>query len=198
MKFRVLIASSASFIDSSAEVPFLYKRAGCEVHVFCHASSWLLSNRFYDKWIDSGPDDEDIFKAKLIELIKADLNYYDKIVMTDDATIKLMNDEIGEDDPQLFSKILPLTKMENRVMLSSKAGLSKVLDKYGIATPKFETYSDQTDLEAIKTSFAFPILLKVDYSFSGIGLTPVTGPEGLDAALEKITDKKRSGDSGIY
>jgi len=187
--YRVIIVSIANFIDSTAEVPFLYKKAGCQVDVFCHKNSWLLSNRFYDQWIDPRDDDqEELFLHNFLELIKSNENYYNKIVITDDATNKLFNEAI--EDPILFRKILPLTKIENRNLLSSKAGLSAVLEKYQIATPKYATYHENLDLEKIKKEFIFPILLKVDYSFSGIGLKFVQEPAELNKSIEEIYDKQ--------
>ncbi|MEI8073622.1 MAG: ATP-grasp domain-containing protein [Bacteroidota bacterium] len=185
--YRVLIVSVANFIDSTAEVPYLYKKAGCSVHVFCHKSSWLLSNKYFDRWIDAGDEEnEPVFLNNFLELIKTQPNYYDKIVITDDATNKLLNDAI--EDPVLFKKVLPLTKIENRNLLSSKAGFSAVLEKYQIATPKYITYHEGINLETIKKEFNFPILLKVDYSFSGIGLKMVEKPEDLSTSIEEIHD----------
>ena len=187
--YRVLIVSIASFIDSTAEVPFIYKKAGAGVDVFCNEASWLLSNKFHDNWINSGDDaDETEFLNKLLRLINSDRNYYNKIVTTDDATNKLLNDNISE--PELFYKLLPLTNIENRKILSSKSGLSEVSEKYQIATPKYATYSENLDMQKIKTEFSFPILLKVDYSFSGIGLQLVENAVSLEDAIKKVYNTK--------
>lgn len=187
--YRVLIVSIASFFDSTAEVPFIYKKGGARVDVFCNGSSWLLSNKFYDNWIDSGDDsNETEFLNKLLRLINSNRNYYDKIVTTDDATNKLLNDNISETD--LFYKLLPLTKIENRKILSSKSGLSEVLEQYQIATPKYATYTECLDIQKIKMEFSFPILLKVDYSFSGIGLQLVENADSLEDAIKKVYNTK--------
>lgn len=187
--YRVLIVSIASFIDSTAEIPFIYKKGGASVDVFCNKASWLLSNKFYDNWIDSGDDsNETEFLNRLLQVINSNRNYYDKIATTDDATNKLLNDNISETD--LFYQLLPLTKIENRKILSSKSGLSEVSEQYQIATPKYATYSEHLDIQKIKTEFSFPILLKVDYSFSGIGLQLVENAESLETAIQKVYDTK--------
>ena len=185
--YKVLIVSIANFLDSTGEVPFLYKKAGCIVDVFCDKSSWLLTNRFHDSWIDSGDsNNESEFIELFLNLVKSDFSYYDKIVITDDATNKLFNNVI--EDPILFKKILPLTKIENRKILSSKAGLSDLLNFYSIATPNFEKYHSTLDLEKVIQNFYFPIILKVDYSFSGIGLQLVEKPEDLENSISKVYD----------
>lgn len=187
--YKVLIVSIASFIDSTAEIPFIYKKGGANVDVFCNKKSWLLSNKFHDNWIDSGEDEnESEFLSKLLQIINSNKNYYDKIVTTDDATNKLLNENIT--DPELFYKLLPLTKIENRKILSSKSGLSEVAEKYQIATPKYSTYSENLDIQKIKEGFSFPILLKVDYSFSGIGLQLVEHADNLEEAIQKVYNTK--------
>lgn len=187
--YRVLIVSNASFIDSTAEIPFIYKKAGAIVDVFCNKLSWLLSNKFHDNWIDSGEDESETeFLNKLLHLVNSNTNHYHKIVTTDDATNKLLNDNIA--DPELFCKLLPLTKIENRKILSSKSGLSEVLEKYQIATPKYALYSDDLDIQKVKTEFTFPILSKVDYSFSGIGLQLIENAASLDDAIKKVYNTK--------
>lgn len=182
--YKVLIVSSAGYVDSNGEIPYLFKKAGCAVDVFCHKSSWLLSNRYHDRWIDAGEAHDAQFADKLIQRITQDPDYYDKIVMTEDVTNKLMDTAIQ--DPVLFRKILSLTKMENRRILSSKAGLSIILDKYQIATPRYFIYDGRQDLAPATQHLRYPVLLKVDHSFGGAGIKLVEKPEALDHAIQQI------------
>lgn len=185
----ILIVSIASFIDSTGEIPFIFKKANCNVDVFCGSSSWLISNHFYDNWIDSGENNEQEFWDRLLKLIKKNPDKYDKVVTTDDATNKLLNEYVA-DDVNLFSKLLPITKIENRQILSSKCGLSIILNKYGINTPAYLIYSEKEDLGKVIGSMIFPILLKVDYSFSGIGLKLVEKSSDLEGAINEIYKSK--------
>ena len=180
--YKVLLVSIASFFDSTGEIPFMFKRAGCKVDVFCDHASWLLSNKYYDDWIKSS-DDPETFKNELIALVEKDPEYYDWVVLLEDISIKLLNESVTEE--WLFKKLLPLTKIENREVLSSKMGLSIVCEKYGIATPRFLNYSDEYDLETIQQKLQFPILLKEDFSFSGIGVHYCDEPWQFEWCLDK-------------
>jgi predicted ATP-grasp superfamily ATP-dependent carboligase len=180
--YKVLLVSIASFFDSTGEIPFMFKRAGCKVDVFCDHASWLLSNKYYDEWIKSS-DDPETFKNELIALVEKDPDYYDWVVLLEDISIKLFNESVTEE--WLFKKLLPLTKIENREVLSSKMGLSTVCEKYGIVTPRFLNYSDEYDLETIQQKLQFPILLKEDFSFSGIGVHYCDEPWQFEWCLDK-------------
>jgi len=185
--YNVLLVSLIGIFDATAEIPFMFKRAGCKVDIFCASHSWLRSNRFHDKWIETTEDPTE-FKTKLLKIVEEDFDHYDWIVLLDDAAVKLMNEAI--DSEKLFKKILPITKMENREILSSKIGLSKICEKYGIATPRFINYSEEHDVQTIKQNLHFPILLKEDFSFSGIGIQYCEDPSLLQGCLDKVTNKK--------
>jgi len=184
--YNVLLVSIASFFDSTGEIPFMFKRAGCNVDVFCNKTSWLLTNRYHDNWIESSEDHE-TFKNQLLKLVEDKPDHYDWIVPLEDITIKLMNESIESE--AIFKKILPINKIENRDLLSSKAGLSSVCEKYGIATPRYINYSEMMDVETIKQKLDFPILLKEDFSFSGIGIQYCEDASQLQDCLDKVRVK---------
>ncbi len=180
--YKVLLVSIASFFDSTGEIPFIFKRAGCKVDVFCDSDSWLLTNKFHDDWIES--NDPATFSSELIALVEKDPEYYDWIVLLEDASVKLLNESITSEF--LFRKILPITNMEDREVLSSKKGLSVACGKYGIATPRYINYTDDLTAESIAKQLDFPILLKEDFSFSGIGVHYCESPADFDTCLDKV------------
>jgi len=185
--YNVLLVSLTGF-DSTAEIPFIFKSAGCKtVDVFCNSQSWLLSNKYYNNWIESSVEHEP-FKDHLISLVEQDINYYDWVLLLDDASVKLMNESITSEE--LFKKILPINKIENREILSSKLGLSNICQKYNITTPRYLNYSDIDDIATISQKLHFPILLKEDYSFSGIGIQYCESPELLNDCLDKVRVKE--------
>ncbi len=184
--YNILLVTLTGF-DSTAEIPFIFKSAGCKtVDVFCNSSSWLLSNKYYDNWIES-PIEHEAFKDQLIKLVEEKFDHYDWVVVLDDASVKLMNESIT--DERIFKKILPITKIENREILSSKLGLSHICQKYEIVTPGYINYSDVEDITTAVQKLQFPVLLKEDYSFSGIGIQYCAGPDLLQECLDKVRVK---------
>ncbi len=184
--YNVLLVTLTGF-DSTAEIPFLFKRASCNnVDIFCNPTSWLRSNRFHDKWIESSTEHPE-FVAQLVRIIEADPEYYNWIVPLDDASVKLLNESIS--DEWLFNKVMPINKIENREILSSKIGLSNICKKYGITTPRYLNYSEIESDETITKELDFPILLKEDYSFSGIGIQFCESPDQLAACLANVRVK---------
>ena len=142
--FRVLVACYGKW-DTCSEVPYILKKGGCTVDVFCTPDSWLLANSYYDNWVDSGVGDV-LYKERLVDLVAK--TKYDWVILGDDLLINFLNQQIEE--KELFLKLLPLTKIENRLMLSSKQGLSDFCEANQIDTPGFLMYNGKDDLEKIK------------------------------------------------
>lgn len=65
---------------------------------------------------------------------------------------------------------MPLSKIENRSLLGSKAGFSALCAKYGILTPAFLIYDEQMTEERILSVMKFPFMMKVDQSEGGYGV----------------------------
>jgi hypothetical protein len=183
--YKVLLVSIASFFDSTGEIPFMFKRAGCQVDVFCDSASWLLTSSYYDRWIESAYIDTQ-FTAQLLSLVEQNPDEYDWIVLLEDETVKLMNEAVKSE--WLFKKLLPITKLEDRELLSSKMGLSKTCLKYNITTPRFIQYNENEvpDLKLIASQLDFPILLKEDFSFSGIGVHYCEHIARLEESLDNV------------
>lgn len=167
--------------DTLAEIPFILKRGGCIVDVFCSNQSWLLTNRFYDNWIERKPSQE-FYIPQLIELVEA--SDYDWVVLGDDVIIKQLN-EINL-SPELFSKLLPITAMEYRSILSSKIGLSNFCLNTGIQTPRVHLYNNESDLEQIKFGLNFPVINKIDFSWGGANMFVSKDFESFKRTLHNI------------
>jgi len=161
---KVLIASFDNW-DSCAEVPYIYKKAGCNVDVYCRKDGWLQTNRFHDKWIEA-PTDTDSFLKIFWNLVNT--NNYKLIVLTDEPLLKVLNETI--EDEQLFIKIMPLVKIENRKLLSSKIGFSEFCVSNGILTPKYAAYHSKEDLENILENLQFPLINKNEFSWGGTNM----------------------------
>ncbi len=160
--FKVLIACYTNW-DTSSEMPFVLKKSGVDVvDIYSGPKSWLISNSYFDQWIEAGKDKKS-YTENLKELVRK--GNYQWVIMADDELIKIMNEEDLDED--LFKKLMPINKIENRYMLSSKIGFSSFCESAGILTPKYITYNSPADLELIKSTLSFPIVNKRDFSSSG-------------------------------
>jgi len=185
--YKVLIAEYAN-TDITAEIPYLFKRAGCVVDVFCTKESWLLKGSYWDNWLNSEAPNPENFAKQLEEVVSR--GNYDWVILGDDDTIRVMNQAIT--DPALAQKILPLSKPENRSMLGSKAGLSVLCSKFGILTPAYEIYNSPADAQALAGKLSFPLLIKIDRSSGGEGIIFCENNLDLAAALEKISSNEKN------
>ena len=184
---KILLASAVDW-DSLGELPAIFKRGGClQVDVLCNKEAWLICNRYYDNWIEIKSGTDELF-AQLLQLAQDETKNYDRIILLDDLIIKLMNERIETED--LFKRILPLSKIENREMLSSKAGFSNVCERNNILSPKFMIYSKNLDLNIINERMNYPLLLKQDLSWSGAGIQFCHDKYDLEVGLEKISVKE--------
>jgi len=174
--------------DILSEVPAILKKGGYTVHVFCSKDAWLLKNSFYDKWIEAPSDDSTLFVSQLIDHVTNEETGYDWILPGDDIIIRLLNKHIH--DEQLFYKFLPITKIENREILGSKAGLSNLCLKYGLNTPKYIIYNEHFDIQNIEKHLNFPMMIKVDESEGGYGIFLCDDKKSFLNKFENITNKK--------
>ena len=184
---KILLASVVDW-DSLGEIPAIFKRGGClQVDLLCNKEAWLTSNRYYDNWIEIKDGTDEVAK-QIIQLAQDKTKNYDRVILLDDLIIRLMNESVESED--LFKKILPLTKIENREMLSSKAGFSNVCERNNILSPKFILYSDSIDFSNNLERMNFPLLLKQDLSWSGAGIQFCYDKNSLEEGLTKIAVKE--------
>jgi len=185
--FRVLIADT--HCEISMEMPYLFHRAGCEVHVFCPRGSWLLRNRYWDRWFEASRKEEAIYAAELAELVKA--QKYDWVVLGDDDAIRFANRGIR--DASLACKVLPLSRLEYRYMLGSKAGLSRACERSGILSPSYRIYEAGKSPEVLVRGLSYPLLLKVDESSGGEGVLFCKDLPALQENLGRIPSRQLQG-----
>ncbi len=165
--------------DTLQEVPFVLSKAGCTVDVFCSKNSWLLKNKFYNQWIEC-PDEINAYQQQLFEIARS--KQYNWIVLGDEKLLKIIGDNVPDD---LFTTIMPLTKIENKELLGSKEGLSDLCIKYSILTPRYLVYNHEPDFNVNTLTLKYPILVKQDLSWGGGGIDFCDNKEELKAAIEK-------------
>jgi hypothetical protein len=178
--FKVLFACYANW-DTTAEIPYLLKTSGCNVDIYCSNKSWLLSNSFHDIWILSSPQKEK-YLEELIILLKKE--QYDWIILESDVLINYLNAFLEDED--IFKKIMPISNIEHRYMLSSKNGFSKFCIENGIDTPGYYTYNKREDAEEIKNKLKFPVVNKLEFSWGGTDMFISWNYEEFIANLDKL------------
>ncbi|MBO9619028.1 MAG: ATP-grasp domain-containing protein [Niabella sp.] len=183
--FSILIVCRGNW-DTLAEMPYVLKKGGGDkVDVYCSDQSWLICNSYYDTWYKSALEDQD-FVQQLIELVNR--NHYDWVIVGDEPAVELLNRTIKSDDD--FLKIMPLTKLEWRSVLSSKIGLARFCESNSIAAPGYQIYNQESDGEKIKSNLKFPVVPKIDFSWGGEGMVVWDTPDAFDKAIPTIPVNK--------
>ncbi len=178
---KVLVACLENW-DTLQELPFVLNKGGCSVDVYCSKKSWLICNSFYHNWIECSDNVEEYVKG-LVELSMKKEDPYDWIIPADEKLLNVLNDRIKEEE--IFYRILPLTKIENRNILASKAGLSKICNKYGVPTPKYIVYNHNMPFDHNTFKLKYPVLLKQDLSWGGGGILFCDDEASFKTNLEK-------------
>jgi predicted ATP-grasp superfamily ATP-dependent carboligase len=178
-KPRVLIATTVEW-ESLSEVPYIFHKGGCTVDIFCPPNAWVLKNSHYDHWISSAGSDD--FLSLLLEL--ANRNHYDWIVPMDDILLKMIRESSMPETAK--QQLIPLSKHENADILGSKSGLEMICEKYGFHRPKTIHSDSISSLLDIKNGFSFPVLIKLDHSWGGIGIVYAQDFEHFKSAIESM------------
>ncbi len=163
--YRILLVDYRD-VHVSPDIPFLFTNAGCIVDIYSPQSSWLLKNNQWNQWFPADSTDSLTYTQGLVALLAN--THYDWVVCTSDSSIRVINDTLT--DEKIAAKILPLSTLENRNILGSKAALSILSTQSGLTTPLFAIYSPNNDLVKIAKEISFPLLLKVDRSGGGKGV----------------------------
>ncbi len=169
--------------NTLAEIPFVLKKGGCTVTIFSSKDAWVKSNKFFDYWIERSENINEIQK-QVIALGTS--GQYDWILLGDETIIKLMNDCIT--DENTFKKILPLTKIENKKMLSSKYGLFTVCEQNGILSPKSIIADNGAFSKDEINQLNFPVVIKADFSWGGKGMHFCENASKLNESIKQATE----------
>lgn len=183
--YRVLL-SDLDGSDISAEIPYLFTKAGCTVEVFCTADSWLLKGSYTTVWHKTEAKDPKSYAKELVGLLST--HSFDWIVLTNDYALRAINDHVTDDE--LALRILPISNAKNRPLIGSKAALSTLSALHHISTPPFVVYTSDTDIEQAVDTVGLPLLLKIDRSGGGRGLFFCTDKQMVYKAISTLTKEE--------
>lgn len=141
------------------EMPYLLKKAGCQVDVLCPSTNWAVKNGFYDLWVDAGDSLESLLD-KLVSLVQ-DPGY--RYIM------------IG-DDPILWAiyrrritalwQLLPV-RNEAALPILHKIGFAEHCQQHDIPSPAFLRVDCLDDAQTALHTLGLPLILKENYSNGG-------------------------------
>lgn len=177
---KILIVDFENW-DTVMEVPYLFKRAGCVVHVFSRAGSWLLKSRYPKQYIQA-PANEYLFREALTQLVE--VNEYDWVVPADD-TVLIMIAQLQKNS-MMFAQKSPIVHSQFLPLIGSKAELSLACYGHGIPTPAFSIYTSANGWTHDVHADLFPGLLKIDKSSGGAGVFYCENSEGLSLAMQNL------------
>ncbi|MBA5608605.1 ATP-grasp domain-containing protein [Duganella sp. FT3S] len=145
-----------------AEMAWLAKQAGCQVHVLCPHNNAAIKNSFHDRWFDSGPT-LDTLLAALRAL--AGQRSYQYILIGDDPILwRIYRDRLEDLWP-----LLPILDHAALPMLG-KAGFAALCRDHGVSSPRFEVVTRAAEAPAALQSLGLPVVVKENYSNGGAGV----------------------------
>lgn len=144
-------------------IPGLFSRANFNID--CISTSKLIK---YNKFIRNYTYVND--NKKIVELANYTnkITRYDIIILSDDGIIY----HILKSDLPIQDKLslLPVTGIKHIGHLASKIGLSEVLSKNNINTPRFTSVPHKNLMRKKAQQFGFPLFVKIDLSGGGMGV----------------------------
>mgnify|MGYP001563518002 FL=1 len=182
---RVLIADFKDS-DISGEIPFLFHRAGCHIDVYCSPHSWLRKSRYAHAWYPANTKNEEEYVTGLESLTQS--QQYDWVVLTDDFALRVLTDHLSKESDVL--SLLPLTTLEHRAVVGSKAELSRVALQHGLRTPRFVLYEGDDAITKAIEHVPFPMLLKVDRSGGGKGIFRCENAQEIEKVVASLSPEQ--------
>ncbi len=160
-QFKALLIGK-SFELTTAPLPLL-KRADFDVDLIAFFGISARDSSFRNIYCINS-------MGQLAEILPGLLSQsnYDLVVVGDDET--LLDIHGSNLSAELKMQILPISSINGECHLYSKIGLSTLLQKSGITTPRFEVAKNEAELLALAEKVGYPVIVKIDYSGGGGGV----------------------------
>jgi len=174
---KALIISQA--VDLTLALPNLLTQAGFEVDCISTKKILKQDRQIHKFYLAENP-------ADLIEKSSGVLHHqYDLIIPADDLSINLI---LKSDLPaEMKLALLPVTDQKFFSHLTSKIGLSLILQTSNIPTPEFAVINSKKELEDAALKMGFPLMLKGDFSGAGAETFECLCDEDLQKILIDFT-----------
>ncbi len=176
-------------------LPHLLSRAGLMVDIITTTKTMRFSRFVRNIHLAESTDE----MMRLVhQHTRARTRQYDWIIPTDDETLKAVRDSKWHASQRPGFLPVPIEGQPSHIF--SKIGLSGVLSKAGIQTPSFRVVSSREAAVAAANELGYPVMLKVDESYGGMGTrecrndTEVIRAVNLLEARPLLLQKKIKGD----
>ncbi len=160
-QFKALLIGK-SFELTTAPLPLL-KRANFDVDLIAFFGISARDSSFGSVYCINSID-------RLVEILPGLLSQstYDLLVIGDDEVLlDILESNLSS---ELKKQILPISSINGMCHLYSKIGLSTLLHKSGITTPRFEVAQNETELLSFAEKVGYPVIIKIDSSGGGAGV----------------------------
>ena len=158
------------------ELPYLFKQAGCEVHIACPSSNLLIKTSYYDHWLDTG-DSMASLLALLVNLVKDNDYYY--ILIGDDPILW----EIYTCNITALKALLPIHN-ESALPLLNKVGFAEHCCNQSIPSPSFKSINCPLSAKEALQTLGLPIVIKKNYSNGGLGVNIFKEAQSYNAHMD--------------
>jgi len=179
----VLIACSEGW-DAPGRLPAVLARAGCRVDVLCPTSSALFHTRYVERKHEA--------PAELGELLRVFSQLrgqgdYDWIVAVDDSLLEAL--ECGP--PEELRHWFPVDPArEGFEILRGKTGFCKEAQRLGLSIPQSAIAHTLEEAGEAARRIGFPVVLKRDVSYGGMGVRLVESMDKLEATYARLEDSR--------
>lgn len=160
-----------------APIPLL-QRAGFEVDLVCDFAPIKRSTSCREVYRFLSTEHMEILLGQLLAQSRYDLI----VVGDDDILIDILQSQMPS---PLKERLLPIISLDYADHLYSKIGLSVLLDRHRILTPRYAVAHDVYELNVSAAKIGFPLIIKVDRSGGGSGVFRCDDADQLQADLSK-------------
>lgn len=177
MKQHVLLACASDW-QAPARLPKLFHRAGLEVHLFCAPEAGIAQTRYADH-VHAAPPDMASFVRALRAHSAENSAFYVLTVIVDDPLLEAL---AARADEPWAAALLPVQTKKDVALVTSKAALARRAEGLGIPTPRSRIVTSLADATRAAHEIGWPVVLKIDRSFAGLGVRLAHDREELAAA----------------
>jgi len=188
---RVLIVSLRNWLGA-ARLPKAFERAGFHVTTVCFPSLLLARTRSAHASLflpDQGTE------AELIQAMRRTLleSAPSIVVPTDEAAVELLQAvaasaarELPESDPLLSLLRDSLGNFAHHRVVRDRRALAELTAQLGVRAPSFNVVHDRAEALAFAERHGGALVLKVEESFAGMGVSICKDLAAVEAAVERL------------